>query len=275
MGLLLIYFLRREYFRLELRIKDPILEAILFMPFRYLAVRFLEDRPQSDRSFHMTPTNAFVINMDSDIERMETFQSMNNNSTMIQRFSATAWRPDKDATKISLQPEQKAILRKQESWEHKYPFVRYSARRGHYGDAGCSLSHIRLLQHFLLSDEPYMFVFEDDARILEALLSKHTVQAPADADVVFLISSATKTVNLPYRNDPTQYATRVIQGYGAFGYVVTKEGAQKLLSHLERYKVPIDVALTGSTALRIYMSKTAQVMHRPGHYGSIRHTRNN
>lgn len=233
---LVFYCLVRAYYQMELLTKDPFLEAALFMPLRTLQVRYLDDKPQGLRTFRMTHNNSFVINLANDTKRLARFQSTNR-MPIVRRFEASAWAGDANV-------------------EKHYPFLRRSAQRRQYGDAGSTLSHIRLMEHLVAQndEDAFVFGFEDDIRILKPLKSSLQVQAPADADVVFLGKPATKTVRVPWFENAT--AVRVIQGYGAFGYVVTTRGARIILRWMTQdERSPFDVVLTGAApSLRVYRS---------------------
>jgi GR25 family glycosyltransferase involved in LPS biosynthesis len=260
----------------------------------------------------MTETNAFVLNLDSDTVRMQHFWDMNQNATIkIQRFSAFGWQPSPKKAlqwrRLSNQqqqqddeiitPQQQALLDEQAKWAKQYPWL--TSRRARNGEKGCSLSHIRLLHDFVLKyqnyttttndtnaspssgtnnksqDDWYRFVFEDDAKLMEPLLSQGSVTAPADADVVFLSRGVTRAVKVPYyhRQDVEKknllaltttssssyhyrdYAVRVISGFGTQGYIITLRGAKKFLHCLSTYSQPVDIVLLGSCSslLRIYL----------------------
>jgi GR25 family glycosyltransferase involved in LPS biosynthesis len=348
----------------EMLFDDIFLKAKLFMTFRYLQVRYWQPKPRfgemktfsimmsSSSANNNNKKNAFVLNLDSDTERMQRFWNMNhhhhhqNNATtatmqQIQRYSAFTWQQQPPLLKkkkktalfpwrrrtrssqqqhqqqqqphkvISAQPQQE-LWDEQEEWSKKYPWL--ASTRAKNGEKGCSLSHIRLLEDFVLeyqnytnsrsksnsnssvndtsydddgdSDEEdwYRFVFEDDAQIMEPLLSQGYVSAPADADVIFLFNGVTRAVRVPYDShrrrpdvdeailastlpssssssslsnsvDDDDYAVRVITGFGTQGYVITVRGAIKFLHCLSIYSEPVDIVLlrSCSASLRIYL----------------------
>lgn len=162
----------------------------------------------------------------------------------------------------------------QEQYARTYPFVSQKAAKKQYGDAASTVSHIRLMEQLLDTPrddgEECYFVFEDDAVMREPFRSTGDVQAPSDAHVVFLVRFATRKVKA---NDDE---ARVLNGYGAMGYVVTRAGAALILEHLRTHSVPFDVALAGeSHDLRVYQPVGwPLVYHRPGSGGSRRHAIN-
>jgi GR25 family glycosyltransferase involved in LPS biosynthesis len=130
----------------------------------------------------------------------------------------------------------------------------------------------------------YYFVFEDDAQILEPLASTLSVVAPHDADLIVLTQQATAQVRVPFRDhgdgDPhsSYFVTRVTDGFGAFGYVITAAGARKLLHYMSLESVVaadlIDVAMMSvKSPLKVYtptsnlaLFNQPQVLHI---YGSL------
>lgn len=160
--------------------------------------------------------------------------------------------------------------RKQELYARTYPFVGKMAAKKHYGDAASTTSHIRLMEQLLdmSSDdgEGYYFMFEDDAVFREPFRSTGAVQAPSDAHVAFLVPYATKKVKA---NDGE---VRVVNGYGAMGYVVTRTRAALILKHLRGHSMPFDVAVAGAAHdLRFYQPVGWPLVgHRPGSGGSRR-----
>lgn len=85
----------------------------------------------------MSSNNTYVINLNQDEKRMKFFEQISKNLTF-QRFSAHKW-------------EQHYMDNNhhQDAMAARYPYIRYAAKRGLYGDAGCTLSHVSLLQYFL------------------------------------------------------------------------------------------------------------------------------
>jgi hypothetical protein len=234
-----IFVLQYVYYKVELLMDDPEKEGMFFMPVRYFSAKFWEKAPATaTKTFHLRPENAFVLNLDADTQRWKRFQTTQNAlSFNFTRFGAHRW--DKNDNAL------------QQGYAKKYPWLKQSSANKRYGDAGCTMSHILLLERIQQGDDDldYAFIFEDDARLLGPFITRQLVEAPADAHVVFLVPTVTKTVQV------TASAVRVLQGYGAYGYLITKEGAGILLHHLQRYSVPIDVALAGgSPDLRVYRS---------------------
>jgi hypothetical protein len=237
----------------------------------------------------MARHNSFVLTLDDgQSSRWKRFASKNsvnggtNHTPPVTRVDGWRWIVDNhqgDSDGDGRLRSEKQQL--QEEYERRYPFLKDSARHRRYGDAGCTLGHVRILEQFCChgngdvgggddddddGDDEYIFVFEDDVQLLPPLIDTYQVLAPADAHVVHLVAYATKVVPVPFyaafaaaghnrdgeHPDGWMVANRVIQGYGAQGYVITKTGARNLLQHLERHSDPADVGLTGSSSLRVY-----------------------
>jgi GR25 family glycosyltransferase involved in LPS biosynthesis len=282
--------------RIQLRDKyeqDPVFRAKYYTPIEYLRIRYFEPRPwkSSLRNFTMNHNNSFVIHMEGDKDRWNLFQTKNqhhqthNKSKALQVIQiyqgAVRWTRTAD----------------QRLWEERIPAIRQSFLAGNSGDAGCAYSHLKLLQQLIdiqdnddndrtaittttntadnkngppteqaqEQEQPqnYYFVFEDDARILEPLASTLSVVAPHDADLIVLTKQATAQVRVPFRDhgggDPYySFVTRVTDGYGTFGYVITAAGARKLLHYMSSESVaaadPIDVAMMSvKSPLKVYI----------------------
>ena len=292
----LVYASIRGYYALELYLDDPFLEAKLITPWEYLTVRYLQSKPKGPpRKFRMNFNTTLVINLDRDVERFRNFQRVNavkwdeangpkNNNTHVnsrngeyyQRFSAYPWQPPKSqANNVSNHQ-----LKEQEAAMREYPFLRNSVKRGEWGNAGCTYSHIQLLEQLQErgggGGGQYYMVFEDDARISPELIDSGLVEAPPDADIVLLIPTSTKTVRIPYKYGNDGYAIRVTQSYGSFAYVVTTLGAEKLLRHLRGtgHDDPIDVAMHRAKGMRMYQPTNGWPKAHHGTYKSTRSAAN-
>jgi GR25 family glycosyltransferase involved in LPS biosynthesis len=162
----------------------------------------------------------------------------------------------------------------------QYPFLRYSVKRGEWGNAGCTYSHIQLLEQLQKrgggDGRQYYMVFEDDARLSPELIDSGLVEAPPDADVVLLSPTSTKTVRIPYKYGEDGYAIRVTQSWGSMAYVVTSLGAGKLLRHLRGtgHDDPIDVAMHRAKGMRMYQPTNGWPKAHHGVFKSTRRAAN-
>ncbi|KAL3894385.1 MAG: hypothetical protein SGARI_007760, partial [Bacillariaceae sp.] len=187
---------------------------------------------------------------------MEGGDGKNRNSNSNLRGGRTMQQQKQRQSDPSSEHEQLSI---QQDAMEKYPFLRYSVQKGLPGTAGCSFSHILLLEQLLLrssseSDrDDYYFVFEDDAKLTAPLLQNRVVEGPPDADIIILSPTSTKTVRVPYMEEDG-FAVRVLQSYGAFAYIITKDGAAKLLRDFRdsKHDDPIDVAFHRAADIKMY-----------------------
>lgn len=223
----------------------PYWRARVFNPIRCLQAYL--DNPIKVKSFIMTSDNAFVLNMDHSTQRMKHFQQWNPEG-IVQRFSAHTWT---------------GVTNMEKYWQDHYPFLKRSVQKGDYGDAGCSFSHLVLWQEKLLdTNQEYLFVFEDDAKLLEPLQRVHgsshpTIQGPDTADIIFLAAPALKRVNVFWK-DASEPAVRVVGGYGTWGYIITRAGALKMTESLRSSHDPLDLSLFASSAIKVYLPLASQ-----------------
>lgn len=127
------------------------------------------------------------------------------------------------------------------------------------GVLGCVLSHYLCLQQFLLYDPfPYCLILEDDVRMVPGVKKRIAAlldAAPPDADVV-------KFKFWPYNEDNgrgrgRQRSPRPVFSRNRFtvencAYVITKEGASKVLSHKICWPGHADVLPCLVRSLRVY-----------------------
>lgn len=111
------------------------------------------------------------------------------------------------------------------------------------GELGCYLSHVRAMQRFLASDQPYLLILEDDVqlgpdlpRVVQALLAK------ADEwDVVMLsgIHSASPLL-LGEICDRFRLAVPLSRYAGSSCYLLSRRAAQRYLQDLLPMRLPYD-----------------------------------
>ena len=292
-------------------IQDRYWRGILFLPLRFLRVKLWDSRPVGETTFWLQHTTnsttngggaaaAYFINMDADTERLATFQRINQKQMAhIQRVSATVIHPailqDPDQIFRLVEPPKSNTpptfssdeLETQLWYFQQYPNLRYLAQTEGFGTAACTLSHLRLLQHFSQDDSEneqqeeqqmeYIFVFEDDATLSQTLLNNGFVTGPTDADMLFLTQYSLGHVRVPWQrsnktpqqsslSQPSKHlrietqpptnanAIRVISGYNSVGYVVTQRGARIILRDMKKEKrLPIDLFFFADPNLKIYL----------------------
>jgi hypothetical protein len=293
----------------ERRVDNPFTRAKVFNPLRYLQVKYFDPKPSRNniKNYRIIPawgnttmtttssSSSFVINMDRDQQRINKFYQRNGMGAKryIQRYSAYEWMKATTTTGSKDAKKQQ----QQEQYQQQYPFVKHAIREGKYGDAGCFLSHILLIQEKLgdtqqsgnkdNSSLDYISIFEDDVDIMYTNKNDDgglSVLAPGEADIIFLSpQSATKRIIVPWndvvgrqqkqpatnsalrhredtktndwrKDPPPGYpAVRVIGGYGAIGYIVTRKGAQKILDVATRTNEPLDLSFFTYSSLHVYL----------------------
>lgn len=104
------------------------------------------------------------------------------------------------------------------------------------GLLGCNLSHKKLWEQFLDTDEPYLFVLEDDARQVE----EWDEVLPKEFDILYLGGNAKSyAMDNMKRHDRWRIARRVLTTHA---YVISRAGAEKALK-TPILKEAVDVAL--------------------------------
>lgn len=143
---------------------------------------------------------------------------------------------------------------------HKHPAISlttahnvyYGQRRSHYeidkaGAIGCSLSHFKAWEMLRSSGAPAIVVFEDDAVIppdFALRIAKMMADLPDEWDVVTFTNtrfSNNRRGCKPLQNG-TQWET-CTSLMGAFGYMVSRRGAERLLARAYPIELHVDAYL--------------------------------
>ena len=172
---------------------------------------------------------AYVINLDKNIEKYDNIKK---------RFF-----------NLGINPERfKAIYAKELDNEYikkvTHPFVQNTIENGRYidsdigtlGAVGCSLSHIKLWEMLLNSNEDMFLILEDDASInsyyindINEYLNK-IYSIDKNWDYIFLgyLKPTIKSVDIKVSNDIYKVNEITFQTHA---YIINKSGAQKLLKN--------------------------------------------
>ncbi|MFZ7157168.1 glycosyltransferase family 25 protein [Avibacterium avium] len=123
------------------------------------------------------------------------------------------------------------------------------------GEIGCAMSHIKLYEYMVLNNINSAVILEDDAIVphnFEKLLLSALCKMPKKGDILFLFHGKAKVFpfmrNLPDRyrlaryRTPSRKSKRAI--IGGVGYILTINGARKLLNIAYPVRMPADF-LTG------------------------------
>lgn len=178
----------------------------------------------------MTRSNSlvqvFVINLDQDRERLDRFgTTMARFDVPFERWRATPG-PTLDVRRFGKTPLDRGIF--------VTTFQNWSAN-----EAACGVSHIRLLQHVVRRRLPWTIVMEDDGVLVHELpLDIRSWDMPSDADIVLLNDRA--SLGLIRRKGSDFSYGDVSGGAGTEAYLVSLEGAKKLLKILYPFQNPLD-----------------------------------
>ena len=131
-----------------------------------------------------------------------------------------------------------------ESLRKKYSMNITKGNKDKLAQTGCALSHILVLEKFLKSISKYHIIMEDDIDILREM-PKTTEEVD---EIIESIGQTYDSTDIIYLSDRVQCddSYRVNNGCGLEGYLVTRHGAKKLLSIVNKnLNNPIDLAWQG------------------------------
>lgn len=142
-------------------------------------------------------------------------------------------------------------------------------RRGSHlspGEIGCALSHIRLYREIVDNNIKAMAILEDDARIDKMILLaiEQYRHFPKDWDIVFLGYRMRATSLNTVQELPGKISLKQPKGFGhirlAIGYIVSLDGASKLLKLTRDLHKPIDHYTGNYRLLNTYVVDPALVL---------------
>jgi len=137
------------------------------------------------------------------------------------------------------------------------------------GEVGCYQSHLTLWRKIRDEQIPCAFILEDDARIdpdtLQVLNALETRVADFDVARLSAIEKQVGTV-LQRVNDTRQLVVPTKNPSGLAGYVLTNEGAKRLVNLAEPPCIPVDTLVDRSwvKGVRMVMVSPAPVRHAEG-----------
>lgn len=136
-----------------------------------------------------------------------------------------------------------------------YPKIYNAKKPLTLGEVGCAISHINLYEHIVKNNIPEAIIFEDDVFLhlyFPSILSDALSKISNKREILFLYHGKAKIYPFPrnlierYRLakyiKPSKKSKRCI--IGAAAYLITQEGAKKLLTHAYPIRMPADY-LTG------------------------------
>lgn len=168
-------------------------------------------------------SKTYLINLDRRQDRLENFIKENPN-IKFDRFSAI------DGTKL------KPNYQLQRIFDNHDLLIE--------GMAGCSLSHLQIYIELINSDYDFFVIFEDDAKVVdnfdEKLITIYNSIKNIAWDIIFLGHHPRD--NTDEHKDSNNIVLKQYKAFqslsnslgGNFGYIINKQGAQKLLEFINR-----------------------------------------
>jgi glycosyl transferase family 25 len=170
----------------------------------------------------------FIINLDKDIERLNnSYKQLNKyNITNYERYSAIY------AAKAN-----------------KYELNTYTTTIGKIIASktmiGCGISHINIWKKIVKKKINTSLIVEDDFILVDDFLNKFNRiinKAPEKYDILFLTSGQLHNKDLKFR-DINEYFYKQIFISQTVGYIITLEGAEKILKYINKVSYHIDLEI--------------------------------
>ncbi|MGX5664356.1 glycosyltransferase family 25 protein [Rhizobium daejeonense] len=176
---------------------------------------------------------AYVINLDRSIERWRCL---------------TAQAAQFDMQFLRVSGVDGAAIPAEKRIEIDEPaFLRQNGRLMLDGEYGCYRSHLKALSTFLESDNDAAIIIEDDVEIPPKLIERAEaiLDAVPDAELVKLLNHRSRWFRLRKISQLGDQVGRCLHGPqgSAACYLVTRKGAEKLLSSIRVMNYPLDIAL--------------------------------
>lgn len=196
----------------------------------------------------------FIINLEKDIEKKEKISSLCESLGLNYEIIKAVY--GKELSKEDI--EQNVADEKEQKKYRKRPLW--------VGEIGCALSHKKCLEKMLNDGLDDVVIFEDDAIFDERLVGflKHKDKFPKDLELL-LLGHHRQTygddgfrIKSPYslRFDlqiENYHIKRLVgRGNGAYGYYITKNGAKRLLSHMQKIFLPFDLYTSNEKYINFY-----------------------
>jgi glycosyl transferase family 25 len=175
----------------------------------------------------------FIINLDKDIERL------NNSYKQLKKYNINNYDryPAIYGNDINI-----------------YELSTYSTFIGKLiaskGMIGCGISHINIWKRIVKEKINKSLILEDDFILVDDFLNKFKIieKAPIEYDILFLTSNTIHNKNLKlYNIDDNFYKQLLISQ--TVGYIITLNGAKKILKYINKVSYHIDVELCISSLL--------------------------
>ena len=169
-------------------------------------------------------TNTFIIHMDHETQKRTLLEEQLRREQVPYEFVSAVDGQNDDLSQYTF-----SVL---SSWSE--PFTRKTVTRG---EIGCALSHYRLWERIVRDQLPYTLILEDDAVLCSDFLRKSEVLQSFSYEFMYLGRKPLHTDEIAI----TPSIVRAKYSYGTHAYVLSYEGAQKLLKgNYLQHLIPID-----------------------------------
>jgi len=153
----------------------------------------------------------------------------------------------------------------------RIPYVRFEAIEDKNGALGCAKSHVAVLREFLQDNDEFLYVAEDDAKILTDIHPYIAEFAKSDADVLLLGFNTRRTV--PY----SPVFSRAYECYTTSFYVAKRHAVPRILACFEKSVLdlenkivnPVDVAWHGLQKELVFVIPKKRVVVQAAGYSDI------
>jgi glycosyl transferase family 25 len=144
------------------------------------------------------------------------------------------------------------------------------------GEWGCALSHLLLWEYMVARKKPFMIVLEDDVELDDDFclkIKEYLENIPKDFEISQLLHHKKQEWTLKDKRLKTDNP-KVLKGipmYGTVGYIISYEGAKKLIKHSKPLKYPIDVQIWRCIERRLIKAyiPAEKIIHMPYHFSSM------
>lgn len=112
------------------------------------------------------------------------------------------------------------------------------------GQLGCHDSHVKVWKHIIANKIPLTLILEDDATLIHNSATATTIRKALDDCTSMKIPWHIMYLGRQRNNDISRYSASLSKPRGCcglFAYLLTLEGAQKLVQHTGAYHLPVDV----------------------------------
>jgi glycosyl transferase family 25 len=112
------------------------------------------------------------------------------------------------------------------------------------GEIGCALSHLAIYKELLKSSEPYVFVFEDDARLTPDFIANlpkiQAFMARQNEPTVLSLHRIKGRVHPVYHIGASKWIMHALGGSTGHGYVINRQAAENILKAQTPIRFEID-----------------------------------